>query len=131
MRRTQGFAHVALTVTNLTASTDWYQRIFDATRAAEDKVDGHESVVLVSPDGLVIGLHRHSSTLPDDRFSETRVGLDHVAFSCSSRAEVEEWQIKLELLGITHSGVVGSPFGFHLNFRDPDQIPLEFFAATS
>jgi glyoxylase I family protein len=131
MPTTLGVAHVALTVTDLTASTDWYQRLFDATRAAEDEEEGHESVVLASPDGLVIGLHRHSSTPNRDRFSEARVGLDHVAFSCSSRNEVEDWRAKLELLGIGHSGVVTSPFGHHLNFRDPDEIALEFFSSTS
>jgi hypothetical protein len=34
---------------------------------------------------------------------------------------------KLADLGVENSGPETSPFGTHLNFRDPDGIPMEFF----
>jgi glyoxylase I family protein len=125
------FAHVALTVTDVAGSVDWYERLLDASKVAGGIEQDHEHAVLVSPDGLVIGLHRHGATANDDTFREARVGLDHVAIACSSRTEIEDWQRKLDELGVVHSGITESKFGHHLNFRDPDNIPLEFFAPLS
>lgn len=76
----------------------------------------------------LLGLHRHGAAAPREDFSELRVGLDHVAFGCADRAELERWQQRLEELGITHGGIVDAPYGSGLSFRDPDGIALEFFA---
>ena len=39
---------------------------------------------------------------------------------------------RLGELGVENSGPESSPFGTHLNFRDPDGIAMEFFLpATS
>ena len=50
-----------------------------------------------------------------------------MAFVCADRSELDEWQSRITDLGIDNSGQETSPFGTHLNFRDPDGIPLEFF----
>jgi catechol 2,3-dioxygenase-like lactoylglutathione lyase family enzyme len=62
--------------------------------------------------------------------AKPRVGLDHVAFAVADMAELDEWRERLEGLGIAHSGIIESPSGHHLNFRDPDNIQLEFFASA-
>jgi catechol-2,3-dioxygenase len=64
-------------------------------------------------------------------FNERRVGLDHLAFACTSRSELEAWAVRLDELGIAHGGVVEADYGSGLSFRDPDNIALEFFAPPS
>ena len=61
-------------------------------------------------------------------FEERRPGLDHVAFACSDRAELESWAARLDELGIAHGGIVDAGYGSGVSFRDPDNIALEFFA---
>jgi glyoxylase I family protein len=130
MPEVRAFSHVAFTVTNLEASAVWYERLLGAVRSTMGSDDGHSYAVLVAPNGVIVGLHNHSSTQNEDEFSEARVGLDHLAFAVADRAELEEWRERLEGLGIAHSGIIESPSGHHLNFRDPDNIQLEFFASA-
>jgi catechol-2,3-dioxygenase len=66
-----------------------------------------------------------------DRFSEFRIGLDHVAFGCASRDELETWALRLDELGFEHGGIKDASYGSGLSFRDPDGIALEFFAPPS
>jgi catechol-2,3-dioxygenase len=80
--------------------------------------------------GTLVGLHQ----FPDPTagtFDERRVGLDHVAFGCSNRAELQEWESRLGELGIANGGIVDASYGSGLSFRDPDNIALEFFAPPS
>ena len=90
--------HVALTVRDLSVSIHWYEALLDARPAA------------------------------DQRFSEFRVGLDHVAFGCADRAELEKWARRLDELGIAHGEIKDASYGSGLSFRDPDGVALEFFA---
>jgi glyoxylase I family protein len=48
----------------------------------------------------VFGIHQHELSAPDERFSEFRVGLDHVSFSCANRAELDKWMTRLTGLGV-------------------------------
>jgi len=70
------------------------------------------------------------SPVPDphgsEPFDERRPGLDHLAFACANRAELEQWESKLNALGIENGGIVDAPYGSGLSFRDPDNIALEF-----
>jgi catechol-2,3-dioxygenase len=54
--------------------------------------------------------------------------LDHVAFACADRAELADWQSRLDALGIKHGGIVDAHYGSGLSFKDPDGVALEFFA---
>ena len=65
---------------------------------------------------------------PAETFSEFRIGLDHLAFGCASRADLEKWAGRLDELGIEHGGIKDAAYGSGLSFRDPDGIALEFFA---
>ena len=78
--------------------------------------------------GTLIGLHQHGTAAPPERFSEYRVGLDHVAFGCADRDELEKWSRRLDELGISHGEIEDAAYGSGLAFRDPDGIALEFFA---
>ena len=66
-----------------------------------------------------------------DRFSENRVGLDHMSFAVPSRKALEDAVRLLDARGVPHSEVrdLGEAFGIAiLIFRDPDNIQLELSA---
>lgn len=120
--------HVAVTVTDLRRSRDWYERLFGAGPVLDEPTAGgfHHAVFAVGE--TLLGLHQHPETDPDDTFTELRTGLDHIAFGCTDRAALVAWAARLDQLAIEHSGIVDEPYGSGLGFRDPDNIALEFFA---
>lgn len=121
--------HVALTVSDLARSVPWYAQLFDAEPVLDEDTGPFRHVVWAVGSTLV-GLHQ----FPDPQsgeFDERRVGLDHLAFACADRAELEQWQARLDELGIAHGGVVDAGYGSGLSFRDPDNIALELFAPPS
>jgi catechol 2,3-dioxygenase-like lactoylglutathione lyase family enzyme len=122
-------AHVALTVRDLAVSVPWYEALLDAKPVLDEDTEPamHHTVYLIGG-GTLIGLHQHKTAAPPDSFSEYRVGLDHVGFGCANRAELEQWAAKLDELGVAHGGIVDAGYGSGVSFRDPDGIPLEFFA---
>ena len=121
-------AHVAVTVRDLTVSTPWYERLFGTAPVLDEDTDPdfHHTVFLLG--GTLFGIHQHGTPAPDEQFSEHRVGLDHVAFGCTDRAELETWIRRLDELGIEHGGIKDASYGSGISFRDPDGIALEFFA---
>ena len=117
--------HVALSVTDITKSGPWYQELFGFQKVAEFAQPAPMEVYM-TPDGQALDLRQDANVMPG-MFDEKRVGLDHLAFVCLSVEELDEWLAKMAELGITNSGVIDSPFGKHINFRDPDGIALEFY----
>ena len=117
--------HIALSVHDIDKSADWYVRLFDLTLGAEFD-EPAPMKVFFTPQGQAIDLRQDPDVAPE-AFTQTRVGLDHVGFVCASRAELDGWLERLRGHGVVESGIQESPFGWHLNFRDPDNIPLEFF----
>jgi catechol-2,3-dioxygenase len=123
-------AHVAVTVTDLDRSRSWYQRLFGADPVLdEDTGQFHHVVWLLG--GTLFGIHQHPSPSSTEPFSELRPGLDHVAFGCRNRAELDQWAAQLNSLEIAHGGIIDAAYGSGLSFRDPDNIALEFFAPPS
>jgi catechol-2,3-dioxygenase len=124
--------HVALTVRDLSVSVPWYQELFAAEPVIDEDTDPdmHHTVYMLDG-GTLIGLHQHQTAAPPERFSEFRVGLDHVSFGCADRAQLEKWARRLDELGIEHGGIKDAAYGSGVSFRDPDGIALEFFAPPS
>jgi catechol 2,3-dioxygenase-like lactoylglutathione lyase family enzyme len=122
-----GLHHVAVTVTDLDASRDWYRRLFDAEPVIDENTGPWHHVVWALGSTLY-GIHKHPSTDMSDRMNEFRVGLGHVSFGVSSRDELGKWEARLAELGIANGGIVDAPYGSGLSFRDPDNNALEFFA---
>jgi glyoxylase I family protein len=121
--------HVALTVRDLAVSVPWYEALLDARPVIDEDTDPNmHHTVYVLGSGTLLGLHRHHHPAPAGRFSEFQVGLDHVAFGCANRDELEKWSRRLDELGIEHGEIKDAPYGSGLAFRDPDGIALEFFA---
>ncbi len=117
--------HIALSVHDIDKSADWYARLFDLTLVAEFD-EPAPMKVFMTPDGQAIDLRQDPAVAPD-QFTQERVGLDHIGFVCSDRADLDQWYARLRDHGVEMSEIVPSPFGWHLNFRDPDGIPLEFY----
>jgi catechol 2,3-dioxygenase-like lactoylglutathione lyase family enzyme len=120
-------AHVAVTVADLGRSRPWYNRLFGAEPVLDEDTGSFHHVVWMLGSSL-FGIHQHSTTTSAAPFDELRPGLDHVAFGCANRAQLEERETTLNSLGIAHGGIVDAPYGSGLSFRDPDNIALEFFA---
>ena len=121
--------HIALTVSDLDRSVPWYERLFGAEPVLDEDTGPFRHVVWALGSTLV-GLHQ----FPDGRaepFDERRVGLDHLAFACRAREELEQWVARLDELQIGHGGIVDASYGSGLSFRDPDGIALELFAPPS
>ena len=123
-----GFAHVAVTVTDLSASTKWYGQLFDDVTVLDEDTGPFHHVVFALGDGTLFGLHSFPDADLTTEFDARRRGLDHVSFACRDRDELARWQDRLEGLGIEHGGIVDAHYGSGLSFKDPDGIALEFFA---
>lgn len=123
--------HVALTVKDLAVSVPWYGKLLDAEPVLDEDTDPdmHHTVYLLGT--TLLGLHQHGTKPPDEPFSEHRVGLDHIAFGCADRAELESWERHLDDLGIAHGGIKDAHYGSGISFRDPDGIALELFCPPS
>ncbi|MGI8666746.1 MAG: VOC family protein [Jatrophihabitans sp.] len=121
--------HLAVTVTDLAASTRWYSALFGSEPVLdEDEQSGtYHHTVYALGGGTLIGLHKHTEPAAGS-FNERATGLDHIAFGCQNRAELADWEARLDELGISHGGIVDAHYGSALSFRDPDGIALEFFA---
>jgi catechol-2,3-dioxygenase len=120
--------HVALTVTDLDRSVPWYEALFDAKPVLDEDTGPFRHVVWLVGGQTLVGLHQFPDLASGEPFDERRVGLDHLAFACANRAELEQWETRLKDLGIANGGIVNASYGSGLSFRDPDNIALEFFA---
>ncbi|MBW5482668.1 VOC family protein [Streptomyces bambusae] len=126
MPETRGIGHITLTVTDVKRSAEFYNRLFD-TQTVLDVADEVGPFVAVASPVLVLGFRTHPTTNQADAFDPGRVGLDHVAFHVPDRAGLEAWESRLDEQEVAHSGIVEDQSGLHLNFKDPDNIALEFY----
>jgi glyoxylase I family protein len=126
-----GLQHIAITVSDLEASTRWYSTLFGAEPVLdEDEESGtfHHTVFALGG-GHLFGLHTHTAGNSGDQADEHRTGLDHISFALPGTAELERWRARLDELGIAHGGIKKAHYGSGISFRDPDNIALEFFIA--
>jgi glyoxylase I family protein len=123
--------HISLTVSDLDASTAWYCDLLDLVELArEDHFGGGggRAVLVGKPDfSMAIGLSYHP-TNKGEVFDPTRTGLDHVGFTVPDRDALVAWESKLANKGVKHSLISDHEWGSALNFRDPDDVLLQFVA---
>ncbi|MEU6065046.1 VOC family protein [Streptomyces sp. NPDC047082] len=134
-----GIHHLSLTVTDIDASLEWYQRLFNADRLPVKfphygrEETGYGMLLVEMGSGLVIGLH-HNTDNRGEPFDESRTGLDHVSFRVDTREDLEALTQWLDELGIDHTGIRDErePFAYStVVFRDPDNIQLELRSPNS
>lgn len=124
-------AHVTLTVSDLSRTVPWYEQLFDVEMVWDDSPGPFRRVVWLVGGTTLVGFHQFLDPADTRSFDERRLGLDHLAFACRDRSEVELWKVRLDELDIAHGGVVDATYGSALSFRDPDNIALELFALPS
>ena len=126
--------HIRLTVTDLARSRAFYDAVFGWPVLLEMPPDADDAVreqlaflfggVIYRAGSFLLGLR----PVANDRFDENRCGLDHVGFAVNSKAELDDAVRQLDELGIHHEGVTDIGTSYILEFRDPDNIALEFIA---
>jgi glyoxylase I family protein len=137
-----GFSHIRLTVTDITRSKQFYERLLGGPPAFDmsDRVD--EPGVRDDPDrlyggaGFMVGsqlLGLRPVAQSADRFESTRVGLDHLSLQLSSLDELRAAVDRLDAAGIEHGELrdLGDLGMAIVSVQDPDDINLELSAATS
>lgn len=126
--QTAAVNHVALTVSDVRRSQQFYTELlgFNFLTDFGPKALLHNGSVLLAlnqpPDP--------AQAIADDRFSENRIGLDHLSLSVASMADLEAAVGLFDAQGIAHGEIKPlAPFGIAvLAFRDPDNIQVELTA---
>jgi catechol 2,3-dioxygenase-like lactoylglutathione lyase family enzyme len=119
--------HVAVTVTDLEASSAWYTKVLGVEPVLDEDTGPFRHIVYLLGNTM-LGLHGFPDLSSTEPFDERRPGLDHIAFGCASRSELVEWAARLDALGVAHGEIKDAGYGSGLSFRDPDNIALELFA---
>jgi glyoxylase I family protein len=123
--QTPGVHHVALRVSDLTRSKQFYTETLGFDLLAE-----MPGLVLFGAGETAFGLRGPAEqTPPGDRFDPFRVGLDHVALACTSEQELRRVAQALSDAGVENTGVkMDDVLGkLYVAFKDPDRISWEFY----
>lgn len=133
------YAHLRLTVTDIARSREFYDAIFglpvlyeappeNADDATKERLAFVFGGVIYRLGNKVLGLR--PAAPEGDQYDEDRVGLDHVSLTVPSAGDLETAVTLLDELNIAHGGIKNIGSGQILEFRDPDNIALELFAAN-
>jgi glyoxylase I family protein len=122
MVHASGFHHVALTVRDCDVSAAWYQQVLGLTELFREDGDERRACVMAFRDGgFAVGVveHRGADGAP---FDARRTGLDHLAFTVSTRAGLDAWVVRLDEHAVDHSAIVDLGERAIVNAKDPDGI---------
>src|SRR6188472_914427 len=119
-----GVDHFSLTVNDLDVSERFYTQVLDFVRVLDV---GYGRILMHPGTGFTLTVTTHEGARGGP-FTELTTGLDHLGLAAASRDELEEWERRFDELGVTYTPIRDMELGFHLNFRDPDNIALELSA---
>jgi glyoxylase I family protein len=120
--QTPGLNHIILTIADVDKSRAFYGDLLGFE--LEAIADGF---FFISGDTALF-LFPSTQPLPNDRFSEFRIGLDHLAFTAPSEDALYAFANRLLAAGVETKGVETYHTGNkYVAFRDPDNIQLEYW----
>lgn len=123
MTNRSGIDHVTLTVADINRTKDFYDSLFQ-TRFEKDDENSFSLLAVDIPVWFIQQEKQHSN----DKFDETRVGLDHIAFHLDTMEDLEKFVIRLKEMGIVTAGIQRFAGKYpYICFRDPDNVQTEFF----
>lgn len=135
--------HVAIRVRDPVASRRFYQDVLgfgfmeipvSGEHISEWQGGPAEGALLAmqAGDTFVILEPPLEGTAPDDRFSERRIGVDHLAFGVDAREDLERLEGALRGAGVETEGIEHDPVldKDYVAFRDPDNVQWEFYMAV-
>src|SRR4051794_28462998 len=97
--------HVGLTVKDIEISKRWYADLLGFDIASELAQDGYKLAILERVDSpFSIGLFEFEEN-PGDGFDPHRPGMNHLAFTVPTRAELDEWLHRFGEMSIENSGI--------------------------
>ncbi len=124
---TPGIHHIALRSTDLSRSKKFYHDLLGFPVLMEN-----EALCIVGIGNFALAIKAPDpSTLPSDKFSPFRVGLDHLALAATDPKEVERVATRLKEHNVWTEGPKTDPTlgKYYVAFKDPDGIKLEFYMA--
>jgi glyoxylase I family protein len=120
-----GFHHITLRVRDLSRARAFYEGVLGL--AVDQDFPGEKLRLRIGDGDRLVLRPPLPGTAAGDRFSERRIGLDHVAIGVASRAELDQLVQVLREHGV-NADLHRDPLGPALvSFRDPDNIQWEFF----
>lgn len=124
-----GYAHVAITVSDLDRGVAFYARLLGSEPVGRIELEGLDRRLFAVGAGQVLGVtaYAEGSASP---FDPTVPGLDHIGFRCTDRDEVVAWQRHAQEAGLA-SDLQEADFGTALMLKDPDGNQIEFFAGPT
>jgi len=123
---TSGIHHITLRVADLERSRAFYEGVLGFDVQAPDPA----LFVFGVGETIIALLPPLEGTPEGDRFSEYRVGVDHLAFAVAGRAELERAVELLGAAGVPTQGIEVDPLlgKEFVCFRDPDNVQWEFYS---
>jgi len=118
--------HVKIPVSDVRASSEWYQRVLGLEVAIEFIEDGElRGVALDAPDGGTPIALRH-----EPERAAALAGFDLVALGVPTRDGVHAWVDHLAALGQKHGGLLTGHRGgtVLVGLHDPDGIEIRLYA---
>ncbi len=118
--------HIILTVSDIQQSRDFYENLLGFE--IHEIPPQYGNLVYFPIQNGTIWLVQHDTTPPGDRFSEFRVGLDHIAFTAPSKQFLNSLAAALIAAGVPTEGVeLFHDRWWYVTFRDPDNFQLEYW----
>ena len=122
-----GLHHLILTIAEPARSRPFYADLlgFDVADIPAEEGGGFS----FAAGDVTVYCYPSRRPAPGDRFDETRIGLDHLAFTAPSREALDALADRLLAAGVDTQGVerFEATGNWYVAFRDPDNIQLEYW----
>lgn len=124
MPKLAGVHHVKVPVSDPERSREWYGRVFGFVSEQDFVEDGRlMGVSMIDPSSEL----RFAVRREPER-AQALAGYDPVALGVGTRAELEEWDRRLEELGIAHRPIREASIGWIImGIHDPDGIEVRLY----